>query len=467
MNTFLNALAQAGAELYEVGGPVRDRLMGRSAKDHDYLVRHLTVEQIRNVLKPLGQVTLVGKSFGVVKFTPFRDKDMAIDFALPRRETSTGPGHRDFDVDFDPKLPVEADLGRRDFTINAMARKISTDTIIDPFGGRQDLEKKMLRQVFPQAFQEDPLRLLRAIQFAARFDLTIEKNTWLSMCKEAHLIGRVSPERIAEELRKLMSADRPSRGFVLMRDAGLLKHVLPELAALAGVEQGKTPGEDAFDHTMRVLDASRSDAAIKHAGNIDLLFAALMHDLGKATTARYHEATQRVVFFSHQIVSKRMARIWMKRMKLSTIGVDSDRVCSLIEHHMFETKAFFTEKAIRRFIAKVGKDLIFLLLDLRLADNRGGKHPAGIKGVLKLKKKIQEELDRKPPFGPKDLAVSGTDLMEAGLPEGPAVGIALARLVDLVLDNPELNTREHLLALVDNMSENARHEIQKNRQTHS
>jgi tRNA nucleotidyltransferase/poly(A) polymerase len=286
-------------------------------------------------------------------------------------------------------------------------------------------------------------------------NLAIEEETWRSMRDKAHLIKTVSPERVAEELRKLMSAERPSRGFVLMRDSGLLGHVLPELDALTGVKQGKTPGEDAFDHTMRVLDAARNDPAIENAGNIDLLFAALMHDLGKATTARYHEPTQRVVFFSHQIVSKRMARIWMKRMKLSTIGVDGDRVCSLIEHHMFETKAFFTDKAIRRFISKVGKDLIILLLDLRLADNRGGKHPAGIKGVLKLKKRIREEIERKPPFGPKDLAVNGTDLMEAGLPEGPAIGGALARLVDLVLDNPELNTREHLLALVKNMSENA------------
>lgn len=455
MTTYLNALAQAGAELYEVGGPVRDHLLGRSAKDHDYLIRRLTVRQIRTVLDPLGKVTLVGKSFGVVKFTPYRDRSLTIDFALPRRESSTGPGHRDFDVDFDPELPVEADLGRRDFTINAMARAVTSDTIIDPFGGQSDLEAKILRQVFPQAFEEDPLRLMRAIQFAARFDLAIEEHTWEAMREHAHLISTVSPERVAEELRKLMSAEKPSRGFMLMRDAGLLKHVLPELDSLTGVKQGKTPGEDAFDHTMRVLDAARSDTTMEHAGNIDLLFAALMHDLGKATTARYHESAQRVVFFSHQIVSKRVARVWMKRMKLSTIGVDSDCVCKLIEHHMFETKAFFTDKAIRRFVGKVGKDLIFLLLDLRLADNRGGKHPAGIKGVLRLRKRVHEELERKPPFGPKDLAIGGTDLMNAGIPEGPAVGKALAQLVDLVLDNPELNTREHLLALADNMSENA------------
>jgi tRNA nucleotidyltransferase (CCA-adding enzyme) len=206
---------------------------------------------------------------------------------------------------------------------------------------------------------------------------------------------------------------------------------------------------------MRALDAARSDNAIQHAGDLDLMFGVLLHDIGKSRTSRYHPEAKRVVFFGHQIASTRMARKWMKRMKLSTIGIDLDKVCNIIEHHMFETKAYFTDKAIRRFISKVGPELIFMLIDLRLADNRGGKHPNAIKGVLKLRKKVKEEMDRKPPFGPKDLAIGGHDVMKAGIKEGPMVGQALAQLVDLVLDNPELNTKEQLLALVENMSKNA------------
>ena len=163
MDAYLRALSEAGAELFEIGGPVRDQLMGRPVKDRDYLVRHLTVRQIEGILKPYGNVTLVGRSFGVIKFIPHQDRDLAIDIALPRKEKSTGVGHRDFDVDFDPELPVEEDLGRRDFTINAMARGLATGAIIDPFGGQEDLKRRTLRQVFPRAFPEDPLRLVRAI----------------------------------------------------------------------------------------------------------------------------------------------------------------------------------------------------------------------------------------------------------------------------------------------------------------
>jgi len=448
------ALHDAGAEVYEVGGPVRDELMGRSVKDHDYLVRHLAVKQIQSLLEPFGTVTLIGRSFGVVKFTPHGERAATVDIALPRKEMSTGEGHRDFEVDFDPELGVEDDLGRRDFTINAMARELKTGKLIDPFDGQKDLEKRVLRQVFPDAFKEDPLRLMRAIQFAARLNFTIEEKTWKAMCEHAPLIKSVSKERIAEELGKLMTAAKPSRGFELMRDSGLLKHVLPELDALRNIGQDKQPGEDVFDHSMRVLDAARGDSAIKNAGDMDLLFAALLHDIGKSKTRRFHEPSERVVFFGHQIASKRMARHWMERTKIAMLGVNFDTVCKLIEFHMFETKAYFTDKAIRRFIAKVSPELIFLLMDLRLADNRGGKHPNGIKGVQKLAKRIKAEIDRKPPFGAKDLAVSGHDLMELGVPEGPQVGKTLGALVQLVLDNPELNTKEQLLALAKNMREN-------------
>ncbi len=453
MERYLRALLDAGAELYEVGGPVRDRFLNRTVKDHDYLVRHLTVQQLQKLLAPFGRTALVGKSFGVVKFNPFGVTAHEIDFALPRVERSTGTGHRDFDVDFDPELPVTTDLGRRDFTINAMAQSIVTDELIDPFGGKNDLDHRVLRQVFPQAFIEDPLRLLRAVQFAARFALTIEPVTWEAMRAHAALIATVSPERMATEFKKLLDAETPSRGFILMRDAGLLPHCLPELAALVGIEQDKMPGDDVFLHTMRVLDAARRDEAIEHAGDLDLLVAALLHDIGKAKTARYHEESKRVVFFGHQIVSKKLAARLIERLKLTTIGVNPARVTALIEHHMFETKAFFTDRAIRRFVSKVSPELIMLLVDLRIADNRGGKHPGGIKGVAKLKQRIAEEMAKKPPFGAKDLALNGHDLMGMGIPEGPRIGAVLAGLVDLVLDNPELNTREQLTALAMNMKD--------------
>lgn len=451
---YIDDIIRAGGRVYEVGGSVRDRLLGRRVKDKDLLVTGLPIESITRILRPSGKVTFVGRIFGVLKFSPHRDAGTTIDIAIPRKEVSTGPGHRDFNVEYDPGLSVERDLGRRDFTINAMAFDIKSEDLIDPYGGQKDLRNNMLRQVFANTFVEDPLRLLRAIQFAARFGLTIEPETMEAVRKNAELIKTVSNERIIEEINKLLTAERPSAGFRLMVDTGLLVHTLPALDATRGILQAKQAGDDVFNHTMKVLDASRRDEVIDNAGDINLMFAALLHDIGKAKTERYSPKDKRVVFFGHQIVSARMVLKILEQMKGSTIGVDPQIVSKLIENHMFETKSFFSEKAIRRFISKVGKDLIYLLIDLRLADNRGGKYPGGIKGILRLKKRITEEINRKSPFGPKDLAIDGNDIMELGIPEGPEVGRVLKQLVELVLDEPGRNTREQLVAIVGNIVNN-------------
>lgn len=453
---FIDDLVTAGGKVYEVGGTVRDRLLKRKIKDRDLLITGLTIETISAILKPYGKVTLVGKSFGVIKFSPHKDKTMTIDIAIPRKEISTGTGHRDFKVDYDPDIPVEEDLGRRDFTVNAMAYDLAEKNFIDPFNGSDDLQRGILRQVFENSFVEDPLRLLRAIQFSARFALEIEQQTKEAMKDHAELINTVSGERIIEELKKLMYAKKPSAGFELMSEVGLLQHVLPSLEAIKGIAQAKQKNDDVFKHTMKVLDATRMDQAIDHEGNMELMFAALLHDIGKARTKRYSPKDKRTVFYGHQIVSARMARKILNRLKSQTIGVDPKVVCKLIEHHMFETKSFFSDKAIRRFISKVGKDLIYKLIDLRLADNRGGKYPNGIKGVMRLKKRVTEEINRKAPFGPKDLAVNGHDLMKLGVPEGPEIGKILCQLVDRVLDDPKLNTREQLIAIVRDILDNSK-----------
>lgn len=449
----VSALTSAGGELYEVGGPVRDHFLGLASKDHDILCRKLTVQQITNALRPIGKVATVGKAFGVVKFTPRDFPGIEIDIALPRKETSTGVHHRDFEVDFDPELKIEDDLGRRDFTVNAMALSLLTGEIIDPFNGQKDLSAKILRMVFPRAFEEDPLRLLRAVQFSARFNLQIEPKTLASMKANAELIKSVSGERISQELVKLMLAEKPSVGFKLMRDVGILKHVMPDLHAICGIEQDKQPGDDVFAHSMRVLDAARADEHIINRGDLDLLFAALLHDIGKSKTARNHPTDKRIVFFGHQIVSAKMAKRWLEKVKMASCGVNIDNVVHLIDNHMFETKSHYTDRAIRRFVAKIGPELIHKLMDLRLSDNRGGKHPSGIKGVLKLKKRIDEEMAKKPPFGAKDLAVNGHDLMAIGIPAGPQMGTLIKALVEVVLDEPEKNEKEILIALAKKLLE--------------
>ncbi len=444
---FEKAIFDAGGIVYEVGGSVRDSFLGVPHKDRDFLVTGIPLDKLSGLLKPYGSVTFVGKSFGVLKLTPFKEPEITFDIAIPRKEISTGEGHRDFEVTYDHTLPVEVDLSRRDFTVNAMARNVRTSELVDPFGGREDLKKKQIRQVFAETFKEDPLRLIRAVQFSARLGFEIEPETLNSMTKNAALIKTVSSERVVEELRKLFMAAKPSIGFDIMESCGILPHLFPEIAATKGIQQDK--GHDVYKHTMIVLDAAASDKIIDNKGDLELMFAALLHDVGKAKTARFVPEQKRIAFFGHQIVSKRIAKKRLEQLKVTTLGINPENVLTLIEDHMFETKSFFSDKAIRRFVAKVGKDLILKLIDLRIADNRGGKYPAGVGGVLKLKKRIIEELAKKPPFGPKDLAINGHDLMELGLKPGPKMGNIIKQLVELVLDEPERNTKEELLKVAE------------------
>lgn len=441
--TFIDQIHQAGGKVFEVGGTVRDALLGIPHKDKDLLVTGIPYPKLKKRLQALGRVLEVGKVFGVLKFRP-EGEDQEYDIALPRVEKSTGSGHRDFNVQFDESLPVELDLQRRDFTLNAMAKNLKTGELVDPFGGKQDLEKRLLRQVFAETFEEDPLRLLRAIQFAARFGLEIEPLTFESIKRHAHLIETVSPERIIEEIGKLFRAEKPSVGFYLMKDTDLLRHIFPELHRTIGVEQPNKVARDVFDHTMMVLDAARNCPDLGSPGDLEVMFASLFHDIGKPDTKAYNKELRRITFYGHQVVSTRMARKWLKRYRANMLGINTDNILSLVYNHMFETKSFYTEKAIRRFIHKIGKDLIFKLLDLRLADKKGGAFPDKFKGLLKLKERIIEELEKKPPFGPKDLAIDGYNLMKLGYPEGPILGKILKDLVEVVLDDPTKNTRESL-----------------------
>jgi len=442
--SFLDAIYQAGGRVYEVGGTVRDALLGHPHKDKDFLVLKVPIARLTQLLRQHGQVHEVGKSFGILKFRP-RGEEHDYDVALPRTEKSTGPHHRDFEVRFDENLPIELDLQRRDFTINAMARECRGGDLVDPFGGQQDLKNRVLKQVFSESFVEDPLRLLRAVQFAARFELTIETETLAAMKRHAASIDTVSPERVIEEIGKLFRAERPSSGFYLMRDTGLLNFVFPELVKTIGVAQPAKKSGDVFEHTMKVLDASRSCSDLDRPGDLEIMFASLFHDIGKPYTVGYNDKTQRVTFYGHQIVSTRLTRKWLKKYRANMLGIDPENVLTMVHNHMFETKSFYTERAIRRFVHKIGKDLIFKLVDLRIADKKGGAYPNQLKGILRLKRRIQEELDKKPPFGPKDLALNGHDLMSLGYPEGPALGQILKKLVEVVLDEPERNTRQSLL----------------------
>jgi putative nucleotidyltransferase with HDIG domain len=430
----------AEGDVYEVGGSVRDSLLAAQrgedppAKDRDFLIRRIGIDRLQEILGRHGAVNLVGRFFGVIKFTP-RGTGETYDLSLPRLEKSYGAGHTDFHVDFDPELPVERDLGRRDFTINAIARDLRTGALIDVFKGQADLEARQLRMVFPTAFIEDPLRMLRGVQFAARFDLTIEPATFNAIRDSADLIQTVSPERAAEELNKLLElAKRPSRGFLLMQELGLLKYILPELEATVGVTQ---PGPyhvwPVFEHTLVCIDAAPP--------RLNVRWACLLHDINKPQCRVVEE--DRATFYGHDKMGARTAKRVLQRLRYSNDFID--QVTTLVDKHMFTTQV--TDKGMRRLVRRVGTDLIFDLLDLRRADVYAQGKGGSTDDVDELEARIRAEIDKKSPFGLKDLAVNGSDLIgELGMTPGPEIGRILNQLLEVVLDDPAQNTRETLLA---------------------
>jgi len=433
---FVRALQQRGARVYTVGGTVRDELLGHPRKDLDLLVTGLPQPDLLRCLRPYGRVQLTGRAFGVIKLLPHGWDGPPIDVALPRTEISTGLGHRDFEVTFDHTLPVETDLGRRDFTINAMALDLADGHLLDPFGGYEDLQQRRLRQVSITAFPEDPLRMLRGIQLAARFALQIEPATRESMQTYAAAISTVAPERIAEELRKLLQAWAPSQGFVVMQEVALLTYILPELACL-------TDGA-AFTRTMRRLDAVQQCERLSYRGDLDLLLAALLCDSGLSSVAQTGTSWTRQDLAR---ASTRLARQRLEALKITTIGATPALISALITHSAFEVNALATPAALRRFAHAVGCTEALMLFELRLADRLGNAPEQPVDDLLDLRQRLRMVIDQKTPLSLKELAVNGDDLQHLGIPAGPRLGQILQTLLGHVLDDPAQNSRAHLLAL--------------------
>ncbi len=432
----IKAIDMEGGKIYEVGGPVRDRLLGvKHYKDLDLIVCGLPFQRLLEILKKHGDINLVGQAFGVIKYKPY-DQNITIDISLPRKELSTGSGHRDFEVDFDHALPIEDDLKRRDFTINAMARECIGGELLDPYGGRKDLDARLLRIVSKSSFTDDPLRMLRGVQFTARFELEVESDTLRAMTEHAHLIETISPERIAEELNKLLEkAEKPSIGFHLMNKTGLLKCILPELQATVGVDQpGGYHRWDVFEHTLHVIDAAPR--------NLSIRLAAMTHDMGKPPTKQLTETG--ASFYGHDKLSQKFAENILKRLRYSNTTIK--QVSTLVGKHMFSEEA--GDKGIRRLINKVGIDLIFDLIALRKADTIGQGMGQTIDNVNEFETRVKDEIGKRNAFGLKDLEISGDDLKKIHhLPEGKLIGELLNYLLDKVLDEPALNTRKKLLTL--------------------
>ena len=439
----LAAVLPAGS-LFAVGGRVRDERrseldgVARVAKDLDYVVVGVSLEDLVARLRRVGSADVVGASFAVVKVTL---GGVTVDVALPRRERSTGSGHREFIVEAGPDVTLDDDLGRRDFRMNMMARRLPDGVVVDPYGGMEDIRARRVSLLRDEAFEEDPLRMLRACQFAARFEFTVDARTMNAMRAAAPLVQTVSPERIRDELVKFIArARRPSIGIDLMRAGGLLPFVLPELAEGIGVEQNEYHAFDVYRHNLETLDATS-------AGDEVVRFAALLHDVGKPRTKDGPH------FYRHEIVGAEMTARLCERLRFSTD--DGDRIEKLVRNHMYAADPKQEPRTIRRFVRRIGPDLLERQFALRAADIAGSGLPKRGPENEEFQARVEAIVAEKPALSVRDLAIDGRVVIAAlvavgrlalGSRGGPEVGILLGQLLEEVIDDPACNERGRLEA---------------------
>ncbi len=441
------AAALPKGSLYAVGGRVRDELRAEfeSAsivnKDLDYVVTGLTLDELFARLGPIGRLDLVGASFSVVKLTAGGE---TVDVALPRREHSLGVGHRQFRVETGPGVSLHEDLARRDFRMNMLARAVPSGELVDPYGGEADIRARRIDILKAESFREDPLRMLRAAQFAARFEYSTTPDLREAMSAAAPLIESVSAERIQDELTKLFQkATKPSIGLVLLYETGVLALIWPELLEGVGIEQNEWHAFDVWHHLLASADASPP-------GDSVMRLAALLHDVGKPRTKDGPH------FYRHELVGAEMAEAMLERFRFPTEVVRT--TAHLVRHHMYSADPQLSDAALRRFIRRVEPSHLERLFALRRADILGSGLPKRDDSNERFEARIHSELAKKPAFSISDLTVDGEDVIAALLRRGEVslgfrgderVGIILRWLFEQVTDEPERNERTLLLQTLE------------------
>lgn len=426
-----------GKQVYLVGGAVRDLILGKQVKDWDIA----TDARPEEVIKLFRRVIPTGIKHGTVTI---RYKGLSVETTTFRTESVYSDSRRPDSIAY--ARTIEEDLSRRDFTMNAIAVRIQDGSIIDPYKGQKDIECKLIRCVGvpEERFMEDGLRLVRGIRFSAQLGFSIESGTLAAIPGALDSCAKVAVERIRVELDKILESPRPSEAFLLMEKTGLLKLLIPELLACRGVEQKGFHRFDVLDHLLRACDAAPAD-------RLTVRLAALLHDIGKPEVQKKDEKGI-WTFYRHEVVSARIAHGILKRLRYP--GVVIADVVHLIEIHMFHYEDTWTDAAVRRFIVRVGEACLPDVYALRWADataTTGMEAPAGLNQALA--DRVQAILDAGRALSLKDLAINGEDLAEIGVPRGKRMGILLNELLESVLDDPELNTKERLLEIGRKLNE--------------
>jgi tRNA nucleotidyltransferase (CCA-adding enzyme) len=432
-----------GLDAYLVGGAVRDDLLGRPHKDQDFVVPGVDFEELQERLRQHGKVEpleVAGQRVGVRLYP--RDTEIralapaGVEFAPPRTERSTGPGRHDFEIVASAEIPLREDMRRRDFTINAVAKRLATGEIVDPFGGERDLRARVLRTVTPASFSEDPLRIVRGLRFVSELDLEPTEETLEQMREHARSVALVSGERVGGglsadglgELSRLLLGKHPAKALRLARDTDVLTQLIPEYEPAIGfMEDSDKQPLPLEEHIFEVVQAA-ADANAR----LEVRLAALLHDLGKPEAPGFEEHAEA----GAQIAAPVLARLrYPARLQR--------HVRRLVANHSYRTET--SPVAARQFLAAHGDELALDLADHRLADLQPKVVPAETIEEARLFRQLLED-ERSSPHTLNDLAIDGSDLIAAGFSPGPELGRTLAALLERVVEDPSLNERARLLA---------------------
>lgn len=436
LGRLITAVREAGGRPFVVGGAVRDALLGLPLKDYDLEVFGLDAERLKTVVALLASVNAVGEAFTVFKVSGLDGVDGAVDVSIPRRDSRVGPGHRGIAVQGDPELSVEEATRRRDFTLNAILFDPDTGAVVDPHGGQADLEARILRAVDARTFGEDPLRALRAVQFVARFELSVAPET-ARLCA-AMPLAELPAERVWGEMEKLLiGARRPSLGLTLMRDWGMLATIAPELLPLIDTPQDPAwhPEGDVWIHTLQCVDeAANLIGDLDRPRALSVMLATLCHDLGKPTTTRMEAGRLRSP--GHEEAGVPPTVTLLDRWNVHTLlGYDvRGQVVALVANHLkpgqlYDHRDRVSDGAIRRLAQKCEPDLLYRVARADCLGRQPGEfQPVAMEWFRERVSELKVAVHPPAPI------LKGREVVALGVLPGPMVGRILRAVYERQLD---------------------------------
>lgn len=430
-----DTIEKGGFEAFLVGGCVRDLLLKRTPKDWD-----ITTNALPDEITGLFPETFQNNVFGTVGVvTESEDPSLKVVEVTPYRiESEYSDARRPDTVSFTKNL--DEDLKRRDFTINAIAYSIESDTVVDHFEGEKDIVARRIRTVgnADERFAEDALRMMRAVRLASELDCMIEGETLAAIAKNVSNLGRISKERIRDEFSKIIASPQPMQGIILLEKLGMLPYVAPDLLDAIGVEQNGAHDYHVYEHLLR---------SVQHAADKEYPFevrlAALFHDIGKPASRRWSEDKKDYTFHGHEVIGARMTKKALEALRFPRETIDT--VVKLVRWHMFfSDPALISLSAVRRTIRNVGEGQIVNLLDLRICDRIGTGRPKEQPFRFRQYKAMVDEALRDP-ISVKMLKIDGLRIMEVtGEKPGPKLGDTLHALLEEVLEEPTKNNAGYL-----------------------